>query len=249
MYAKVHYFVFRLLSAVLVAVMVFVVAISSTGGVAKAQSAETMPIWRLQAWVLLGDVKDAGTDDSVSLQIGDSQSYWLDYGRNDFERRSDFTYDIPFNPDQVDSMDDIWSLNLSKTGDDGMCVSELQLLVNGAVVFEWTSNPCIWLDNDKGDNRTLSFSREELRANPYWQENPAMPPYSTDGSTVELRIPRGELESRIEGIIGNSVHGTRRDRASCTAVQLRPRRPMRIRWASISISPQRSSTGGIQKLM
>jgi hypothetical protein len=52
---------------------------------------------RLQVRLRTADVSDADTDDSVHVSVNDynmNHGTWLDYGRNDFERGDEFTYEL-----------------------------------------------------------------------------------------------------------------------------------------------------------
>jgi hypothetical protein len=50
------------------------------------------PIWRAQITIQVGNVGNAGTDDGVRVELSPTNSTWLDYARDDFERNSSFTY-------------------------------------------------------------------------------------------------------------------------------------------------------------
>ncbi len=165
--------------------------------------AEDTAIWRAQVRMVVGDVDDAGTDDGVKVELNDNHHTWLDYGRDDFQRNSDFTYDLVLS--NVGKLDDIKYLRISKTGSDGLCLKSFDLLINGKKIFSQNlavgRTPCRWIDGDDGHQPTFSVSRAALRAHPLWQTyTQPFPP---------LVIPRAELESRIESIVGDRLHGTK----------------------------------------
>jgi hypothetical protein len=75
--------------------------------------------------------------------------------------------------------------------------------VNGSEIFNQqfgaTSSTCHWLDQEDGHETSLIVARAAMRAHPLWQGFQQPPP--------PLGLPRAELESRIEGIVGSALHG------------------------------------------
>jgi hypothetical protein len=135
----------------------------------------------------------------VSARLNDYNLTWMDYGRNDFERNSVFSYDL-VQDGSLAKLGDITMLRFSKTGSDGLCLRALTLYVNGVAICNLDYGPSgRWLDNDGTDRRTITLSSAALRAHPYWVNFPI---------TVPARyLSRAELESRIEGIVGNEIKG------------------------------------------
>ena len=161
------------------------------------------PIWRVQLRMVVADVDDAGTDDSVKVELNDGHQTWLDYGRDDFQRDSDFTYDLVLT--NLAKLDDINYIRITKVGTDGLCLKSFDLLVNGKRIYSQNLAvgrvPCRWLDGDDGHAPSLTVAGTTLRAHSLWQQyTQPFPP---------LVIPREELESRIESIIGDKLHGTK----------------------------------------
>jgi len=159
-------------------------------------------VTRLQIRLRTANVSDAGTDDDVHVAVNDVNvnfGTYLDYGRNDFERGDDFTYELV--PDGVSDLSDINQIMIFKTGDDGWCIESLDLLVNGGVVFTQdfgsTSSTCRWLDNENGHENHFVVGRDTLRAHPRWQ-NLVLP--------LKTSIPKLELGDLVEGIVGNIIH-------------------------------------------
>ncbi len=163
-------------------------------------SIENMPVWRAQVRFTTGDVKNAGTDDSVKVQLRSDNVTWVDYGRDDFERGDTFTYDLTL--DNINRLNDITKLKIAKTGSDGWCVRSLDLIINGRVIYTRNFNsPCLWLDNDNGHSRSYTVVSSRLRAHPRWRSyRQPFPP---------LVIPHEEMESRVESILGDNIHGTK----------------------------------------
>ncbi len=157
-------------------------------------------VWRLQLRVRTANVEDAGTDDDVYVALNGRNTTWLNYSHNDFERGSEFTYDLLL--DGVSDLSDINGMSIENSGSDGLCLESLALLVNGSEIFNQqfgaTSSTCRWLDQGSGSQPSFTASRATVRAHPLWQgfQQPGPP----------LGLPRVELESRIEGIVGDALH-------------------------------------------
>ena len=163
-------------------------------------------ISRVQLRVRTANVADADTDDdvNVSLKDNDNGGTWLDYGRDDFERGDEFTYELLLD-DLSDGIHDLSEINhiyLLKPGSDGWCIESLALLVNGAEIytqqFGSTSSTCLWLDNEGDSENYFVVGRTMLREHPLWQnfQQPLPSPF----------LPREDLEHLIEGRVGDTLH-------------------------------------------
>ena len=192
-----------------VAALVLAIA-AMLAGEAKAAAPENMPVWRAQLAIRTADVHEAGTNDSVKAQLNGNNVTWLDYARDDFKRNDYFIYDLtlanvnnPNAPPTVSRLSDITRLEITKTGDDGLCIREVMLMVNGKPIYRQVfDTPGLWLDSDGERSRTYQVSAQELRRNSSWQACPA-PVYPRD---LPRLFTRGEIESRIESIIGTAIH-------------------------------------------
>jgi hypothetical protein len=87
-------------------------------------------------------------------------------------------------------------------------VQDFTLKVNGFDLFhqDLSTNPggCLWLDTSGGHATTFTVDHATLRANPLWAS------YNEDGALLLLAargIPNAEVVSRIESIVGDSIHG------------------------------------------
>lgn len=163
-------------------------------------------ISRAQLLVRTANVSDADTEDdvNVSLKDYDNGGTWLDYGRDDFDRGDEFTYELLLD-DLSDGIHDLSEINhiyLLKPGSDGWCIESLALLVNGQEIytqqFGSTSSTCLWLDNEGGSQNHFVVGRETLRAHPLW--------LSFLQPIPSTFLPREDLEHRIEGIMGDILH-------------------------------------------
>jgi hypothetical protein len=157
---------------------------------------------RLQLRLHTANVSDANTDDdvNVSLRDYDNGGTWLDYGRNDFERGDEFTYELLTTG--VSDLSDINDIYLLKPGTDGWCIESLALLADGIEIFTQqfgvTSSTCQWLDDENGHQTYFVVGRSTLRAHPLWQTYQQPIP--------STRLLRTDLEDRIEGMVGNIIH-------------------------------------------
>jgi hypothetical protein len=177
-------------------------------------------VYRVQLRIHTADVSDAGTDDSISVLLNESfytapsgNKTWLDYGRDDYERGDEFTYDLSV--DKLSEIGDITHIQFAKSGSNGWCIQDLALLVNGVEVYSQafgaTSSSCHWLDNDNGHSRVLTISHAALRAHSAWLNyEPPQPMLDLsefpDFVTATVQLPREELESRIESMLGDEIH-------------------------------------------
>ena len=148
------------------------------------------------------NVADADTDDGVNVSVKDYEpdGTWLDYGRDDFERGDEFSYEL-LSPDVTD-LSDIHQIHLLKPGTDGGCIANLALLVDGITVYEQhfgeTAATCRWLDDASGHQNHFTIGRATLRAHPSWQA------YAKPAATPLLSA--AELADRIEAGIGDAIH-------------------------------------------
>ncbi|MBL8204292.1 MAG: hypothetical protein JNM09_08680 [Blastocatellia bacterium] len=159
---------------------------------------ETMRIWRVQIQFQTPNVSDAGSDDSVRVRLNGTNSTWLDYGRDDFARNTVQTYDL--NLTGLSRLSDLQYIYITKTGSDGWLVKSFSLLVNGRAIYTQTfPGNGRWLDTDSGESPNYFVSSSTLRADDAWVNYaPPLPPFV---------IPRVEMESRIEGMVGDFIHG------------------------------------------
>lgn len=163
-----------------------------------AAPAETMRVWRAQIQFQTANIGDAGSDDSVKVQLNGNNSTWLDYGRDDFERNTNYTYDLKLNG--ISRLSDIRYLYIAKTGTDGWAVKSFSLIINGRTIYTQTfPGNGRWFDTDSGETNTYFVQFSTLRADDAWVNYVApFPP---------LTITRAEMESRVEGIVGDFIHG------------------------------------------
>jgi hypothetical protein len=186
-------------------------------------SGESIPIWRLQLRVKVADLPGAGLDHLMGIVFGRSVSYnfqtshSIDYGHDDFKRSSDFTYDIDLG-ENMHELDDIVDFYMYVAGGE-IYIEELSLLVNQREIFARNFGSTLQSVLKLGAGNAYSVSHAELRNHPAWQafvngynnaDNKGtfiIQPLITqqDGRPV-LKIPREQVVSRIESIVGNMLH-------------------------------------------
>jgi hypothetical protein len=170
---------------------------------------EREPIWRLQVRLVTANVDGAGTDDDVVVGLNPDNNTWIDYGTfgdfdgDDFERGHAFAYDL--NLDHVERFNDIDAITIAKTGDDGWCLSRIELLVNNVAtpVHSRLFGPCLRLDKTAPTGRSFDITFDDLRGRADWNG------YARPGLTEIAEIPAVELMSRIHAIVGHSMRGTK----------------------------------------
>ncbi len=170
-----------------------------------------LPVHRLQLRIRVPDISGAATDNDVEVRLQSpswlvpavtnwrpaGNSTWIDSTKDDFGRGSDRTYDLMLS--NVSQASDITMITVSKTGDDNLCVAELELLIDGQTAYQQTygdtAETCVWLTAD--DSFSVTF--DDLRDAFEW---------------ISLGLPTftgidGEaLASRIEATFGHKLHGT-----------------------------------------
>lgn len=160
---------------------------------------------RVQLRLTVGDVSDAGTDESIEVRLQPSSyvtavtnwsprgnSTWVDSTADDFERGSSLTYDLLLS--NVRDVSDITQVTLVKPGDDEVCIAGVELLVNGDLAYAQSYSPCRWIGGDE----LLSVPFEDLRASQSWRQL---------GDTIFSGYDGAALRSIIQAQFGHFLHG------------------------------------------
>lgn len=182
-------------------------------------------LWRAQLVLRTSGGGSDGTDDPVEVELNRPflgynyehlAGYALPFGNvtrldrpgDDHERGAVEVYDL--NLSNLSDMGDITQIGVRKDGDDDWCLDGMALLVNEETVFEKSFSPC---KRATGDS-VLFIPHEELRAFPAWSSyrSNLIPADAAQrllaGETVRiLQIARGDLEKRVEGIVGHVISG------------------------------------------
>ena len=133
-------------------------------------------------------------------------------GRNDFEAGGTYRFDL--NIFNVETFSGITSVDITKTGDDGVCISEIALFVNGTeVVRDYLrgDGSCTWFDPDVSYEKTIyTIPMERFRSpsSEGWRLAKSTL-YHNDGRSLPWVnwIFREEIEDRIETFVGDLLHG------------------------------------------
>lgn len=153
---------------------------------------EDYPVWRAQLRTTVCDKTHAGTDNDVRVKLNGTNSTWLDYHHDDFERGDSYTYDLKL--EGIARFGDITQLRISKTGDNGLCLKKIELKLNDKRVFLKEYADGRWLD---GDETVLTIPSSELRGTSWLAYS-----LPTSGQFV---VGNAELESRIEAAVGDAL--------------------------------------------
>ena len=172
-------------------------------------------VWRAEITLHTSNIDDANTDDGVSVSLNainpdfipTGNITWLDYGRNDFEKGDEFTYNLLTNG--ISELGDITLIDISKTGTNGLCLEDITLKVNGFEVysedFSDNASGCQWIDNGDGHLPSIVISHEKLRNHTAWSNYNQL---NAGLSLLVSGIPNEEMTSRLEGAIGHGNHFT-----------------------------------------
>jgi hypothetical protein len=173
------------------------VAMLLSGGQAFAAPPATMPIWRIQIYFETFNTSDAGSDDSVRVELRSNNGTWVDSPLDDWEIGSR-TYDLRL--DGISRLSDIDYLRVSKTGSDGWCIGRIRLIVNGAALYDERFPSGLWLDNSGGHSTVYFIDDFFMRQRAEWINYvaPARPNI----------VPVGDMKSRIQCLFGDFTTST-----------------------------------------
>lgn len=164
---------------------------------AQPSNFEDVPIYRLQISYLTANVSDGGTDDNVFVQFNSQmQPFYLDLAKDDRERNKTDLYDVV--DDNIKTIRDLDNLIITKSGTDGWAMQSISIIVNGYPIFQKTlSNR--WIDGNDGNSPTLTYNRQQLRADNLWRYNNRLV------HVPALMIPSRDLKNMIESLVGNQI--------------------------------------------
>jgi hypothetical protein len=130
-------------------------------------------VWRLQLRVKVANLADAGADHPLRVQMANDGEHlpvatFLDYGQDDFERGSDFTFDL--NIESIRELSEITDLTIvnHRNEQDVLLIEAFSLLVNEhepfSRYFGMTPTSALRL----GLSGAYRVEHDELRSNPSW---------------------------------------------------------------------------------
>ena len=99
-------------------------------------------------------------------------------------------------------------MKIEKTGSDGWCVRQVDLIINGKVIYTKNFGSGLWLDNEGSHSRIYFVDGSFLRAGTEWVT------YSSPSKPYV--IPRLDMRLRTESVVGdfdalNNFHIGQRD--------------------------------------
>ncbi len=164
---------------------------------------EDLPVYRTVLKIHTASHRYAATDDRVYVKLNSSgKKYYLDYGRNDFERNNAHSYDLVI--PGISELGDIQKIQISKEGSNGLCIERVELYINNnQKMFDhnFGNSNCKWLDNSAGHSRTLQFSYSQLRNGGNWA-------VSLDSLEYPSEFSADMMESMVESIVGDQLKHT-----------------------------------------
>lgn len=149
---------------------------------------ENMPVYRIQLRVTTGQGEGAATDGRIYVKLGDDEGYWkkifyLFKEGGNFREGITQTYDII--DASIKYVKDIKKIELGVNGDDGVCFTKIELLLNNcsSPVYSSTSSGIvgsgnaqikdkgICIDNNSQEKKLYTISYAQLRNNGDWNFN------------------------------------------------------------------------------
>ena len=164
--------------------------------------------------VKVAPFSDAGTNSPVLVRLNAKPTsgwypirneMWLDYGRDDFRTNDNWTFivdkaNLPSDPRQPPMLSDISLVSLDVAGSDALCVSEIELLVNGSRAYLGTFGTTLATARCGSQGSPITVTKAELRASPAWQ---AFAQTSAPFDVSDTGVAAG-----IEAMLGDRMHGT-----------------------------------------
>ncbi|MBL7814694.1 MAG: hypothetical protein JNL70_06785 [Saprospiraceae bacterium] len=173
---------------------------ATTTTTASARPAfEDITLHRIMVSVTVPNAKDANTDHNVYVLLRGTDKFFLNYGKDDFEKGSTGYYDIL--PKDVNKIRDIQFLKLGITGTDAIMIGQISLYLNGHLAYQKTFPAGKWLEKEGSSQSELLIPYQELRAHAGWK-------YPSTTSTMwkaPTVIRASMISSVIESAIGNQM--------------------------------------------
>ena len=172
-------------------------------------------IWRVQLRIKIADISNADLDAPIVVRFSDNGetlpvSYYLDYSIDDFERNSNYNYDIGF--DGLKKLSDIVGFSITNTSTEHCYIESIDLTVDERSIFSRTFGTTTASALDLVRFPPYEVSYEELRSSPGWialidNKNTPLPQieFVTD-TTVRVVINKNDIRSMLESLVGNLLH-------------------------------------------
>ena len=172
---------------------------------AFARAADADPekarIYEVDVWVHTCDLVNAGTNDFVSVRLDTAtgQQFFLDNPGNDRERGGIDYYHVTL--ENIGRLSDIKRIQFDLKGNDGWCVDQVWLWVNGDALYVNSTDP-VWLDNDNSNYLPYyKIFSSTLRAFMWWPESSSSPQVCK----APKEMTKGDMKSTLDGIVGDKI--------------------------------------------
>ncbi len=191
-------------------ILLTLVLLIGSMGAAAAQNIEDAALWRVQLVVDTCDLKKAGTDSKVWVQLTNSaaERFWLDRGGNDRRQGDRESWDVVI--PGLRQVRNLTQIRLGINGGDAWCFDRLELHLNRNLGDETTARVYSvslapqWISAERSDgyrSQRLVVTALQMRAGDEWnlvgaRRRIIAPP---------VRIRRAILESIVEGVLGHMM--------------------------------------------
>ncbi len=171
---------------------------------------EIIPIGRLRLKIKTGNVRHAGTDNSVYVQLNNryADRFYLDNPGNDRERNRTNTWDLVI--PGLHNVADITKLKIGKHGNDGWCIKSVELWLNdmSRPIYRGNRSSCYWIDGNDGHPSSVTISSRCLRGSRRCFDT-VNNGWGFDLAT-ELVEPTGisnrQIAQMVAGPVGDAIH-------------------------------------------
>lgn len=183
---------------------------------------DSISLFRVQVEIKTANVANASLDATLRVDVGlnrgrriiENSFIYLDYGHDDFERGQSFRYDLNFK--DVNTLDELGDIKISNTSyTDIHIIESVKIIANNFIVYEKDFGAAGHKLPGLG---TLNLPFSDLASSSNWQtmldsSRKSVVPVGLDFFVFDqtlaswaVRIPKAELISRIESIVGHSLH-------------------------------------------
>ena len=164
---------------------------------------ENIPVYRIELRLVTDDGKWDGTDNEVFVQLNkNDDTYFLDYGRDDFNRNADQRFDIL--SEHIRTIRDIDFIKFGVKNDDQWGIKKVELYLNNSSqpVFSKTYANAIVINKHTGQSDHFLISSADLRSNPSWLRIPE----NQGLKALPVPVKFDMIKSIVESMVGNQLH-------------------------------------------
>ena len=164
---------------------------------------ENIPVYRIELRLVTASGEWDGTDNEVFVQLNrNDQTYFLDYGRDDFNRNADQRFDIL--SEHVRTIKDIDFIRFGVKKDDQWGIKKVELYLNNSSqpVFTKTYATAVVINKHSGQSDHFVISSADLRSNASWLRIPQ----NTGLKALPIPVKFSMIKSIVESMVGNQLH-------------------------------------------